>query len=235
MIGARERGFTLLELIIAFTIMGLMAAILFGSFQLALNSYTKSQDRLEEEARKRALQDQILRQVGSLFPLQPTASFSHPQDPSAGGADPSMEMAPFPLFYGRPESMTFITVAPLMLLEHPGLTVVRYGLAEDEYGDPYLGAMETRFMGLDSFNEMVAVPRGKPYPLIEDIRDLAFEYYGYDPQLQDYAWYESWIGDEMLSAPSAVKIHYDERHLVIPINAGFSGPANSGLQGLLAQ
>jgi len=66
-----SRGFTLLEVIIAFTILGLMSGIIFSSFRMSLNSYEKSQERLDVEARKRVLQDLIKRQIGSLFPVRP--------------------------------------------------------------------------------------------------------------------------------------------------------------------
>ncbi|UCF39497.1 MAG: prepilin-type N-terminal cleavage/methylation domain-containing protein, partial [Acidobacteriota bacterium] len=50
-----QRGFTLLELIVAFTILALLAGMVFSSLRLSLSSYEKSQERLEEEARRRVL------------------------------------------------------------------------------------------------------------------------------------------------------------------------------------
>jgi hypothetical protein len=193
------------------------------SLRLAVNSYQKGQERMEKEAQKRVLEDQIKRQVGSLFPLRPAISMTNLQQT---GMDPAeaLAFAQTPLFYGDTVSMTFITVAPLMLEENPGLTVVRYGLAQDERGIHYLGAMEARYLGIDSFTFMVRTPRGKPFPLIEPVRDLRFEYYGYDPQTQSYAWYQAWDTEQLKSTPSAVKIHADERTIVVPINAVYSGP-----------
>jgi general secretion pathway protein J len=216
------RGFTLLELIIAFSIMGLMASVVFSSFRLALNSYEKSQERLEFEAGRRVLQDLIKRQIGSLYPVRPSASFIDLQEAEAQG----QQLAAFsrvPLFYGTPDSMTFTTVAPLMLQENPGLTIVRYGLSQDEMGDFFLGAMEARYLGLSSFMSMVSTPGGEPLPLIERVEDLEFLYYGYDPQSENYQWASSWIGEERLAVPQAVKISYDEKYLLIPINANFFG------------
>ncbi|RPJ85990.1 MAG: hypothetical protein EHM18_08515 [Acidobacteria bacterium] len=120
--------------------------------------------------------------------------------------------------------MTFITVAPLMLEGNPGLTVVRYGLAQDEHGIHYLGAMEARYLGVDSFTFMVRQARGKPLPLIEPVRELSFEYYGFDPQSRSYSWYPVWDTEILKSTPSAVKIHVDDRTIVVPINASYSGP-----------
>ena len=163
---------------LALTILGLMSAVVYSSFRLSLKSYSRSQERLEEAARKRVLGDLIKRQIGSLFPVRPAGSFLEPQPEGAQAGRYPQAFSQFPLFNGSPESVTFVTVAPLMLHKNPGLTVVRYGLAEDEWGGFYLGAMETRYQGFDSFLTMAEVPRGKPLPLVEPGADLRFEYYG---------------------------------------------------------
>ena len=225
--GPRVRGFSLLELLLAFTIFGLMAGLVYSSFRLAVNSYQKSQGRLETEARKRVLEDLIKRQIGSLFPVRPSGSFVESVTAQSGQPPPPM-VSQVPLFYGTPDSLTFITLAPLRMLENPGMTVVRYGLSEDEWGNYYLGAMETRYMGLDSFMFMVNAPRGKPLPLVEGVVDLHFQYYGYDVQTQLYEWFDTWIGDEMSSVPEAIRIIYDDSQVLVPVNTSFDPGGNMG-------
>ena len=214
-----EAGFTLMELVVAFTILGLVAGIVFSSFRLALNSYQKSQTRLEEEAAERVLGDQVKRQVASLYPLRPVA----PPDPTGLGPVAPPTRFQTPLFFGTPDSVTFITVAPLVMHETPGLTVVRYGLAEDEYGDRYMGSMEAQFVGLDSFNTMVRIPDGKPLPLIRGITALEFQYYGFDPRQKAFAWFPEWLGEEMQSVPRAIRIVHNRGEVFASVNASFIG------------
>ena len=218
-----SRGFTLLEVIIAFTILGLMSGIIFSSFRESLNSYEKSQERLDVAARKRVLQDLIKRQIGSLFPVRPSASFLDLQAAEAQQTEQTRVFAQMPLFSGTSEAVTFATVAPLMLQENPGLTIVHYGLAQDDRGNTYLGAAEATYMGLESFRAMLDPPTRTPLALIEDIVDLSFQYYGFDPQSQTYDWFDSWNGEELLAIPLAIRIDYDENHLLVPINASFTG------------
>lgn len=231
---ALQRGFTLLELLIGFVILAIMAAIIFASFRMALNSYSVSQKRLEEQAVRRVMADQIKRQVGSLFPLRPSAAFSETDQSGEVAQDAVTRLlhSQTPLFLGTPDSVTFITVAPLVLFQNPGLTVVRYGLAQDEYGKFFLGSMETQFTGIGSFQMMAEVPRGNPLSLVDDVRFLEFEYYGIDEQGQSWQWFRSWSGEETGSVPTALRIHVNEEQIIVPINADYSVPgAGAALRG----
>ena len=70
---------------------------------------------------------------------------------------------------------------------------------------------------------MLDPPTRTPLALIEDIVDLSFQYYGFDPQSQSYDWFDSWNGEELLAIPLAIRIDYDENHILVPINASFTG------------
>lgn len=238
--GSSTEGFTLLEVIISFTILALMAGMVFSSLRLALNSYEKSQARLVEEAERRVLFDHIKRQIGSLFPLQPTVS-------RIGGAEQSqmqgqlamgdrLAMSQVPLFYGETDFVTFITVAPLILHENPGLTIVRYGLSQTNNNRHYLGSMEARYTGLESFLVMAGLPEGEPLHLKDGIEMLEFQYYGFDPQAQAYAWFPAWNGNDMGSVPDAIRIAFDNEYVIVPINAKvFGGNLRNRLRGLTRQ
>ena len=233
--GASQAGFTLLELVVSFTILALMAGIVFSSLSFVLNSYESSQERMEDQARERVLIDHVRRQVGSLFPLRPTGDFAA-SETDQGQADPLTQLvqSQVPLFYGQDDYMTFISVSPLILGDQPGLTVVRYGAAQDEYGDFYLGAMETPFSGIMSFEEMSAMPRGKPLPLVEGVEHLSFEYYGYDPNTETSQWFPYWDGSEMQAVPQGVRINFNDRSLVVQVNANFfGGGTSSSIRNLL--
>ena len=259
-IPARCAGFTLIEFIVAAALMSLMGVLLFGSLRVAMKSYTISQTRLEEEGRRRVLEDMVRRQLGSLFPFTPAPlapgqvsqlggsqglggqqglgtqqTLGGPQGVGRqqgllGGQQPLL--AGVPLFYGSAEAMTFVTVAPFDVLGNPGLTVVRYGHAEDELGHLYFGAMESRYTGPLSFEEMVAVPSGKPIPVIKEVEELSFEYYAVEELSGIGEWYEEWSTLDTGTVPSAIRIRADEREIVVAINTqsqvATAAPANLG-------
>lgn len=218
-------GFTLVEFLISATLLALMGAVFSGSLRVALNSYTKSQEILDEEGRRRVLEDMVRRQLGSLYPLTPVLSVEGTAVGTAPGITPpgsSLGVDPLqgqaPLFYGSPSALTFVTVAPFEMLRKPGLTVVRYGHAEDEWSNRYFGALETRYTGPESFYKMVEVPEGEPIPVVEPVEDLTFEYYGFDQQAGVGEWYREWSARDTLRVPSAVRITADRVQIVVSIN-----------------
>ena len=237
----------MIEFLIAATLLALMGAALFGSLRVAINSYTRSQERMEDEGRRRVLEDMVRRQLGSLYPLVPSIRLSTEntnemqlQAPgSTPGGLPAAQnplQAAAPLFYGSSSALTFVTVAPFETIRNPGLAVVRYGHAEDKWGDRYFGAMEARYTAPHIFYEMVEVPVGEPIPVIDKVEDLYFEYYGFDPQTGVGEWYAEWSALDTLAVPGAIRITADDVKIVVLINAtsGPAGGAGPDLRGLFA-
>lgn len=218
-----KTGFTLLEFLIALTLLAMMGAVVYSGFRMSLNSYERSQDRLEKKARARIMDELVRRQLGSLFPVLPAGGLSETPSGLVGVGSVTGAPSQFPLFYGTDESMTFVTLASFNLLEHPGLTVVRYGLAEDELGRRYFGAMETRYTGLQSFQAMVDIPPGKPIAILEGVDEVFFEYYGLDADSQTYQWFQEWRGDEIPAVPEAVRIHAGGSVITVAVNANLPG------------
>ncbi len=216
-----NQGFTLIEVVVALTILALMAAIVYGALRIASNTFSTSQDRMDKQARERVLKDFMRRQLGSLFPLRPSGSFL----PEEGEALESEEqpdrlaLSQAPLFEGTSRTVTFITVAPFRHLRNPGLTVVTYGRAEDEFGREYLGAMEIRFIDVNSFYFMAGVPSGKPLPIVDGVQDVRFSYYGYNPDSDMFEWLDEWSGELMGTVPSAVRVEYGDQQMTVTINA----------------
>lgn len=218
------RGFTLLEVIVSFTILALVSGIVFVGLRFALNAYDRAQERIERSAVQRALFGRLKHQVASLYPVTPTGGFL--EEAALGPIQDPLRRALAtrrPLFVGTEDFMVFVSVVSLLNTDRPGLTVVRYGLAQDEEGDFYLGVLEVPYTGERSFATMVEAPRGTPYPLVEKVRSLEFQYYGFDPASLAYAWFGVWSGSEVGAAPEAVQIRFDERYVLLQVQCPLPG------------
>ena len=67
---ARAAGFTLLELLIALSIVGVLLAIAFGGLRMGIAAWTRGADRAELQQRARGLSQLLVRTVGGAYPYQ---------------------------------------------------------------------------------------------------------------------------------------------------------------------
>src|SRR5687767_12891152 len=63
-----DGGFTLMELLVSITLMGLIAVAIHSGFRLTLNSWERSEKALQRQRTLHFVLDLISRQVGSIVP-----------------------------------------------------------------------------------------------------------------------------------------------------------------------
>lgn len=66
----REKGFTLLELLIAITILSLIAVIIGGSVRLGIRAWEKGEAGIDDSQRLRVLSERLGQQVKSVYPYE---------------------------------------------------------------------------------------------------------------------------------------------------------------------
>jgi len=66
----RDRGFTLLELLVALGLLALLASVLFGSLNLAGNSWDRGEAKVEHNANMRLAEEFVRGQLESQYPLR---------------------------------------------------------------------------------------------------------------------------------------------------------------------
>ena len=67
---ARTAGFTLLELLIALSIIAVLLAIAFGGLRMGIAAWARGEDRAELQQRARGLTQILVRTVGGTYPYQ---------------------------------------------------------------------------------------------------------------------------------------------------------------------
>lgn len=92
-----QRGFTLLELLIALAIVGALLAIAFGGLRVALAAWRQGEDRAEAYQHVRGIAALLERAVGAAYPYRATR-------------EPSPQ--PVLLFRGTASRIEFVTQAP---------------------------------------------------------------------------------------------------------------------------
>jgi general secretion pathway protein J len=179
MIGVRDRrGFTLVELLIALSIVGALLAIAFGGLNVAVKAWRHGEDRAEAHQHVRSLALILARAV----------SATHPYRASRGeGPDPVV------LFAGTEKRIEFVTqAAPFPGPTPIAFTAVIFEL--DDGGEPGLVIRQRALPNREPFSKAEVVYRDA------SVTSLKFEY------LDEGAWRDSWDAGESKSMPRAVKV-----------------------------
>ena len=174
-----ERGFTLLELLIALAIVAALLAITFGGLRVGLAAWRQGEDRAEAHQHVRGVALSLARVVAGAHPY--TASRGETPDPEI-------------LFRGESQRLEFVTQSP------PGAFPAPIAFAavviELQTGDkPGLVVRQRAMPNREPFEQMTTV--------LEDpgVTSLALAY------LDDTGgWHETWDAQENSLLPRAVRL-----------------------------
>ncbi len=174
------RGFTLLELIIALSIVAALLAIAFGGLRVALAAWTQGEDRADAHQHLRGIAAVLARSVGSAYPYQAPAGLS---------PEPTM------LFRGTEQRLELVTQAPPFPAPVPvAFSAVVIGLEDTPEGQALV--IRQRVMpNREPFTEAQVMLRDT------GINRLEFRYLD-----ATGTWQETWDGEAENGLPRAVRI-----------------------------
>jgi general secretion pathway protein J len=175
----RARGFTLLEVLIALSIVGMLLTIAFGGLRVAMAAWRQGEDRAEAHQHVRAVAYTLSRALGAAYPYRGTR-----------GLSPEVVV----LFAGGEARLEFVTqAAPLPLQVPVAFTAVTIALDDDD--EPGLVIRQRPLPNRDPFTEGTVVLRDP------SVTSLAFKFLG-----EDGEWVDTWNGQDAKTIPRAVQL-----------------------------
>jgi len=188
-------GFTLLEMVVAVTLVAIITLALWGVLRISIASWQRGTQFIDENQQHRAMLDLVQKQLASTFGI------IAPLDLQGDGGL-------YPIFFGTETGIQFVSLCPLRFQEHPGLTLVSYEIVPGDGGEYSLVEREGRYLGVDP-TQVVGFDQAEQ-PAITIFDHLAgafFEYFdpGNNSDLPAQ-WLSIWDARELGRLPSAISM-----------------------------
>jgi len=199
-------GFTLLELLITFTILSLILLVIAGALRLGSASWERGEEKAEKYQKSRAAFNLLSQQLKSAFPYKIKAKQAAPD---------------YFAFQGTSDSLQFVTSFSLKSKRPEGLVFVTYKVEEGKSSEKVLKVSEQRVLNKDFMEE---TPREEDFlPFIEGLTDIKFEYYKESEDEETSGeWMDAWDGKEETELPRQVRVNVkwkekkEESEIVLP-------------------
>jgi prepilin-type N-terminal cleavage/methylation domain-containing protein len=215
-----EKGFTLLEMIVAVTLLAMIAVGLWAVFRVSVQSWSRGTEFIDSNQRHRSILDMIRKQIASTYGV-----FIAPDSTVPLGArilgNPSL------IFSGSETQLRFISLNSLQFQKSPGLTLVFYDVEQGSTGDYQLVEREERYLGQKP--DFASEPaQARPITIFENLVSCIFEYYDPGTNENPAQWVRDWDGEKQGKLPLAVSMtmvsrdrqgNNLSRHMVVPIQA----------------
>jgi general secretion pathway protein J len=195
-----KRGFSLLELMLSLTILGVVLLIIFGALRVGTRAWEKGEKDVAVHQRQRAVLDLLSQQIASACIYEIKI-----------GDDAYY-------FKGSEKTMEFVSRSPIVPGALTGVVFVKYMIQ----GGHGAGKKQLKLYEKDAGflkEEDVEHQRGEDlFTLISGIQDLQFEYLKGDKNKKETDWQASWDPSEEKGLPLAVKIILKQDEATAPVN-----------------
>lgn len=178
-----DRGFTLMELLVAMSLLGILMAALFGGLRLGSRVWDASERAIQQVDEIEIVRSFLRERFERILPLSGAMSGKRSET----------------LFMGDQRRLRFVSFMPESFNNQPFLLELSLRHRDHEGGQKDLVLTWRRLEGdRPELGEAAAGER----VLIEDVAEIAFAYFGGDRR-QTKAWFEQWPSHEFL--PTLIK------------------------------
>jgi general secretion pathway protein J len=170
----RARGFTLIELVLALTILGTMMLLLYSGLSFALRSWDAGDVNGRLTMDRRIGANFLRRELSELFPMRW-------KDPT------TLKLA----FEGDSNHLRFVSSRPAGLASG-GLSLVSIDLEADRKNPRLHNIVMRRAMPDDDQRDFAPVEKAESSILIPEVESVAFSYFGAENDFAEPVWTDSW-------------------------------------------
>jgi general secretion pathway protein J len=192
----RDRGFTLVELLLAVTLLSMLMALTYGGLQAATRATDRGQKILQESGRLRMAHQFVRKQINQAIPL----GFNQQEDVAAAMGEPPLSE----VFFGTPESIRFVGPMP-GYLGFGGPQVQELNIVN---GDNGLELVLTHAL-LQGFEDANLDER-EPIVLIDHIASAEFSFLARDEEGELAGWVSDWEETAKLPVAMSLAIQFEE-------------------------
>jgi len=225
-----EKGFTLLETLVAVTIVAMIAVGIWSVFSTSIRVWARGTEYIDASQRQRNILDMIRKQLASAYPLTAPPD---PNSPDPNSPNPVSPILSNPIFQGTETSLHFISLNSLRFHDSPGLTLVNYEVTQGPEGAAILAEREEQFLGQIPDYESETDLSGM-LPLFGNLTLCYFEYLSED---EGEPWVREWDAQKRGQLPEAVAINMAavdkvgntrSSKIIVPIHAKQAAGTASG-------
>ena len=179
------KGFTLIEVLIAMTLLGVMVVLLFSSLRIAAESWEAGETKTAQVNQKAVVYQFFKRHLSSIRPL-----------PMLENEAVDLENDSLQVFAGYPQSLRFAGALPASSARK-GVQIFRV------FPDP--NKTSTLLVSLMPYRQTEGQPvEEPPVVLLEGVAELKFSYFGKTEDAAEDLWLDEWIQADRL--PRLIKI-----------------------------
>ncbi len=189
-----NKGFTLLELLISLTILGVIVVIIFGAFRIGIRAWEKGEKDVESRQRQRIVLDLIKRQLAS-------TCLREVKDANQQAL----------LLKGDNKSIEFVSYIPMVPGNQFGTVYVKYMVESEDGGDrEQLVFWEKNIVLLDKETDMNDLHEDDFFELFPAVQSIAFEYLKGRTDEETSEWQQTWDQTIDEGFPRAIRVIFME-------------------------
>ena len=183
----RERGFTLIELVVAMALLGTMMLLLYSGLSFSVRSWDAGDVNGRRTADRRIGENFLRRELSELFPMR--------------WKEPNVVKF---AFEGEKDHLRFVSSRPAGLAQG-GLSLVSLEVQDEGGASRKRNLVMRRAMPDEEQTSFAPLDKAEPVVMIAGVQGVTFEYYGAENDFTPPKWSDTWTRPNRV--PEAIRLH----------------------------